>query len=122
MKYEIVERVETGYGNGTCVGGTIRVKLTFDQYIEDTSQYSKIVDMLDHCFVTANNEAKQFSTRIFVLSKVTNFYNDIISIVTQLIDDKKLKRPETISVVYNETTYTDKPTINSYIKYYGTSE
>ena len=122
MKYEIIERVETGYSNGSHVGGTIRVKLTFDYYIEDTTEYSKLIDMLDHCLVTSNEEAKKFSTRIFVLEKVTNFYEDVISIVTQLIDEKGLPQPQTIAVIYNDNILTNTPTASSLITYYGTSE
>jgi hypothetical protein len=110
MIYEIVDRVETGYSNGSCVGGTIRVKLTFDSYRPDTSEYSKLIDMLDHCFVTANEEAKKYSTRIFVLDRVTNFYEDVLSIVTQLINEKGLEQPKTIAVLYADNTLTSEPT------------
>ena len=50
------------------------------------------------------------------LLKSTSGFKDI-KVIEKINNGEK-----SLSVVYNETTYTDKPTINSYIKYYGTSE
>jgi hypothetical protein len=122
MSYTITDRVETGYSHGTCVGGTVRVQLEFEQYVSDTSEYSKLVDLLDHCFVTANKDAIRFSKRIFVLDKVTNFYEDIASIVIQLIDKNQLARPVSISVIYGENVLKTAPVITSTIVYSSTED
>jgi hypothetical protein len=108
MKYKFTERVETGYSTDDCVGGTLYITLTFDQYI-DKAPYTEIIDSLDHCNITNNSKAYKFNKRFYILKELSNIFEDVISILTERFEIADLKPPKSISVKLRNDEYISKP-------------
>jgi len=69
MKYTVYDLVEVGHNKET--GGTIKVSLTFDNYVEK-EHYLTIIDYLDHSLITDNQSDLEFTKRFFLMKNNAN--------------------------------------------------
>lgn len=113
-KFKFTERVETGYESRTSIGGTLYITLTFNKIIDKT-KYASIIDRLDHCYVTDNAKAADLNDRFYIIDKLRNVYDDIISILTEEFLHDNLKLPKSIEVKLGNESFKKKPNVTSSI-------
>ena len=102
MKYKIFDKVECAYGLNQ--GGSLGIEITFDKIVEK-EYVLKIIDILDHCFITNDENLIKYSQRFILLKKNKNLFEDISFILKQFLKFKKITinlGKETFSKKYNE--------------------
>ena len=87
--YTITDVVEMGYLTeaGESRGGSIQITLEFQEMLDEEAKKSvlTVIDSLDHCLVTSNKSAVQYSVRHFLLSNSVSQFHDIHTILHELL-------------------------------------
>lgn len=104
---KLTEITETGYfsKNSFLVGGSIKIILEIDKILSENekNEILKIIDYLDHTLITDNKEIIKFSSRFFLLDKVTTIFQDIHTILYYF-----LKEPYLCTVSLGKESFTKR--------------
>ncbi len=98
--YIIKDIVETAHSKFT--GGSIEIEFVFKEIIDNPQKYLNIIDYLDHCIVTDNKKYLQFTTRYFLINSTKNFFEDLVGVLSEFIDDEVCS----ISIIRNKEKFT----------------
>lgn len=87
--FTITDEVEMGHSKFT--GGTVVISLSFDEIKTDIDikNILSIIDYLDHCLVTDNEDYLKYTTRYFYIENSENIFIDIVGIISNFITDFK---------------------------------
>ena len=101
------------------IGGSIEIAVHFDTIVPSTviEKCLEAIDSLDHCLVTDNHRASEFSQRYFLLDSCCDLYQDVVSIITYLLLD--VLNISAIEVQYGKCKYKSEPVIYSDVVEYS---
>jgi len=83
--YQIKDIVELGHIKDT--GGSVNIILHFNEIVVDPEPYLNIIDSLDHTVITDNPNIIQMSDRHFLLDESKSFFEDVVTVVSNLISE-----------------------------------
>lgn len=88
----ITDTVECGYFDDDEKGGTIEVSVILSGrfYKKVSKPILNIIDKLDHCILTDDEEISKVSKRYFLLEEKTNFLNDVAVCLAQMFNDEEV--------------------------------
>jgi len=100
--YKISDVVEMGHN--PLIGGSIEISIEFNRILgkEEADKYLTIIDYLDHCLVTDNEQITEFSYRFFLLDNSLSIFEDVHSVLYYF-----LQQPLNCTVKIGKESYTD---------------
>jgi len=102
--FKIKDKVEMGHN--IYIGGTVSISIGYTEIQDEmkTRFVLEVIDYLDHCLVTDNDEYLKYSERYFLIKASKSIFEDIVGIISNFINDF-----EEIEVSLGKLSYISKP-------------